>query len=249
MLRLIVYRDLPLSFVEWPETHTLINAINYQAAGCIWSSHQTTACRVSTTFRLRQQQLRRQLQQSLSLIHLTTDTWHSPNNKELQSITAHFVDNEGKLQKALLGLPELTAGHSGTEVAPHVLQALELYQIKERVGYVTTDNATANDTLCVALSESLNDWKPIERRLRCVGHIINLAVQSFWFATSQEAVELAAKDLSIEDEIDALDSEHGWIQQPALQKILHFATTLRRSDRLFNDFKRLASVTALTSQV
>jgi hypothetical protein len=240
ILRLIVYHDLPLSFVEWPETHTLINAINYQAGGCIWTSHQTTAYRVSTTFRLRQQQLRRQLQQSLSLVHITSDTWHSPNNKEFQSITAHFVDNDGKLQKALLGLPELAAGHSGVEVAPYVLRALEWYQIKERVGYVTTDNATANDTLCMALGDQLNDWQPVERRLRCIGHIINLAVQSFWFATSQEAAELASQDLSMDNEIDALDGEGGWIQQPALQKILHFVTTLRRSDRLFNDFKRLA---------
>ncbi len=169
LLRLIVHHDLALSFVEWPEVHTFVIAINYQAAGCIWSSHQTTANRVAKTYRVRQQQLKEQLQQSRSLVHLTTDTWNSPNNKELQAITAHFVDDEGRLQKALLALPELDNGHSGVGVARYVLRAINCYGFKERVGYITTDNATCNDTLCEELSKELVNWKTPERRLRCVG--------------------------------------------------------------------------------
>ena len=242
LLRLIVHHDLPLSFVEWPETHTFISAINYQATGVIWTSHQSTAAYVSRTFILRREQIKRRLQQSQSLIHLTTDTWHSPNYKELQSITAHFIDEEGRLQKALLALPELNNGHSGVEVAPHIIEALEQYGIKERVSYITTDNATANDTLCRKLSESLFNWEPIERRLRCVGHVINLAVQSFLFAKDQEAVELAEEDIHVDKRLQQLsdDTLSGWIQQPALQRTLNLITTLRRSDRLFTTWKKHA---------
>ena len=35
LLRLIVHHNLPLSTVEWPELHTLINSINYLASNCI----------------------------------------------------------------------------------------------------------------------------------------------------------------------------------------------------------------------
>jgi hypothetical protein len=242
LLRLIVHHDLPLSFVEWPETHTFVNAINYQATGILWTSHQATATRVSQTFKLRQEQIKRRLQQSQSLIHLTTDTWHSPNHKEFQSITAHFVDDENRLQKALLALPELDNGHSGVEVAPHIIKVLEQYEIKERVGYITTDNATANDTLCHELGEFLTNWKPRERRLRCIGHIINLAVQSFFFAKDQEAVELAEEDAYANEQLQETSDNNltGWIQQPALQKILHLIITLQRSDRLFNSWKKHA---------
>ena len=74
LLRLIVHHDLLLSFVEWPEVHTLVNAINYLVGDCIWTSYQTTANKVAKTFTVRRQQLLQQLQQSRSLIHLTTDT-------------------------------------------------------------------------------------------------------------------------------------------------------------------------------
>ena len=107
LLPLIVHHDLPLSTVEWPELHTLIHAINSMAVGCIWTTHQTTANHIARTFTERREQVKQLLQQSQSLIHLTTDTWHSPNFKELQAITAHFVDASNTRQKALLSLPEL----------------------------------------------------------------------------------------------------------------------------------------------
>jgi len=178
LLRLIVNHGLPLRTVEWPELHTLIYAINNQADNVAWHHHQTTARYVEKTFEARQLELKQSLQGAQSLVHLTTDTWHSPNLKELQAITAHYVDSEGVLRKALLGILEMEDGHSGSEVAQQVIKKLDNYGIKERLGYITTDNHGANDTLCVALSEQLEGWQPLQRRLRCLGHIINLAVQS-----------------------------------------------------------------------
>jgi hypothetical protein len=248
LLRLIVHHDLPLSTVEWPELHSLVLAINYQAEGCIWTSHQTTANMVARTFETRRLQLKELLQQSRSLIHFTTDTWHSLNHKELQAITGHWIDETGRLFKALLALKEMVNGHAGSEVAVAIQSTLEYYEIKEKAGYLTADNHGANDTLCEALSEVLNDWNPQQRRLRCVGHIINLAVQSFLFAKSKEAVELAitsanSNGLTIDEELlqkSEDDDTAGWIKQPALQKILKLRTTLSRSDKLYNAFQRAA---------
>ena len=139
-------------------------------------------------------------------------------------------------------------GHGGVEVAAVVSNTLDYYGIKDRLGYITSDNHGANDVLCNILAQELNGWDPQQRRLRCVGHIINLAVQSFLFAKSKEAVELAIQSanqsgLSIDEELlqrQDEDDEAGWIKTPALQKVLSFCTRLRRSDRLFNAFKRIA---------
>ena len=248
LLRLIVHHDLPLSTVEWPELHTLVLAINHQAEGCLWTSHQTTANIVAKTFETRQLQLKQLLQESRSLIHFTTDTWYSPNYKELQAITGHWIDETSRLRKALLALKELDNSHAGVEVAAVIQSTLEHYEIKDKAGYITADNHGANDTLCNALSQVLNDWDPQQRRLRCVGHIINLAVQSFLFAKSKEAVELAitsanSSGLSIDEELlqkSENDDTAGWIKQPALQRILKFVTSLRHSDKLYNAFKRAA---------
>ena len=99
LLRLIVHHDLPLCAVEWPELHTLVYTINHEAGSHIWSSHQSVANNIRKTFEIRRLEVEQQLQRSQSIIHLTTDTWHSPNRKEFQAITAHFVDDQGIKQK------------------------------------------------------------------------------------------------------------------------------------------------------
>ena len=47
------------------------------------------------------------------------------------------------------------------------------------------DNAHTNDTLISVIAEALREegvfYDPQQRRLRCNGHIINLAVQAFLF--------------------------------------------------------------------
>lgn len=89
VLRLIVRRDLPLRLPCWPEMNTLIHAANYMATTSLWDSPTTTANHVKRTFEARRKELTGVLHRSRSKIHLTTDTWHSPNRKELQAITTH----------------------------------------------------------------------------------------------------------------------------------------------------------------
>jgi hypothetical protein len=146
-----------------------------------------------------------------------------------------------------LALPELYNGHSGKEVAEAIVKVLEFYGIKDNLGYLTADNATANDTLCRELGELIEGWDPLQRRLRCLGHIINLAVQSFLFAKNNSAVNAAMEYVSELRSIESrlieqsqAEDEGGWIKQPSLQKVLKFVVTLRRSTRLFNAFKKVA---------
>lgn len=108
--------------------------------------------------------------------------------------------------------------------------------------------------MCDALRDALletndeSDWQPTERRLRCIGHIINIAVQAFFFAKDKEAVELAIEQAihslrHVDDELLLLsekDETAGWIKIPPLQKILAFVTTLSRSDKLYNAFRKAA---------
>jgi hypothetical protein len=57
-----------------------------------------------------------------------------------------------------------------------VIQTLESYGVRDRLGFVTGDNHGAIDTLCRAVAEAIPEWSPVDNRLRCLGHIINLTV-------------------------------------------------------------------------
>ena len=59
--------------------------------------------------------------------------------------------------------------------------------VEEKLGYVVGDNASNNDTLVRALSDDQvfsnrsGLYDASQRRLRCIGHVINLVVKAFWF--------------------------------------------------------------------
>lgn len=71
-------------------------------------------------------------------------------------------------------------------MAQIVLKTLDDYEIRNSLGYFVIDNAENNDTMLKHISTEFwshhsIDYDPLEHRLRCIGHIINLAVQVFLF--------------------------------------------------------------------
>lgn len=239
LLRLVVLHDLPLNLVEWPQLHTLVYALNHCAGKTVFKSRSHLRRYIHENFLLKQAALKIELQHARSVIHLGTDTWHSPNRHELQGITAHFVDQRGKLRKALLAMPELFTGHGGDKVALKLLDVLERYNIKHKLGYVVGDKHGANDTLCKALSDDIEGFDAVQRRLRCFCHITNLAVQAFLYAENAAAVDYADEltvqsQLAIDEQVQALQRGNdtaGWINSSdACQKVLALCKTLRASD-------------------
>jgi hypothetical protein len=46
-------------------------------------------------------------------------------------------------------------------------------------------------------AKGIDYWTEKTRRLRCISHIINLAIQAFMFVTNEEAAELAYERVRI----------------------------------------------------
>jgi hypothetical protein len=89
--------------------------------------------------------------------------------------------------------------HSGGNQFSILLPVLEDYGIVRQLGVVVADNATTNNALCREIevhweNELELEWKADHWRIRCIGHIINLAVQAFLFATVFKAEELESYD-------------------------------------------------------
>ena len=52
--------------------------------------------------------------------------------------------------------------------------------IKENLGYFILNNTPNNDTTLIKLIKKIN-FKPIEKRLRYIGHIMNLIAEVYLF--------------------------------------------------------------------
>jgi hypothetical protein len=199
LISLIVVRNLPFRLVEWPEFHTLCQVINPQSNDYITVAHSQVPKKIHQLWQSRKDIVRKKLQSALSSIHLSLDIWTSPNRLLLLGICAHFVEErEEKLSKALLALRPVM-NHSGDEQFACLLPVLQDYGIVRRLGSIVSDNASTNDTLCRAIGSYLKEeeetqWDPTFRRIRCIGHVINLAVQAFLFQSFIEEEELSLCD-------------------------------------------------------
>ena len=116
----------------------------------------------------------------MSDIHITLDLWTAPNHLPVFAINAHLTTDQLERHDILLGLRELHGKHSGENIAKLVLEVLEDFQILGKLGYFVMDNATVNDTMMGFIADRLREegiqYNPDHRRLRCLGHVINLAV-------------------------------------------------------------------------
>jgi hypothetical protein len=80
-----------------------------------------------------------------------------------------------------------------------LLPVLQDYSIVRKLGACVANNSSINDTLYRAieaylLKEELLEWDSTHWRVRCIGHIINLAIQAFLFHNSIEMEDLESYD-------------------------------------------------------
>ena len=138
--------------------------------------------------------VKERLHSSLSLIHFSIDMWTAPTHTGYQAIVANFVDAETRqISKALLALVEHKGSHGGEPQAKAFLKVIDEYELRMKLGYFTSDNHHSNDKMLRHIAPEVPDFDAVERRIRCNGHIINLAVQAFFFTKGKEAVEAATE--------------------------------------------------------
>jgi hypothetical protein len=199
LITLIVVRSLPFRVVEWPEFRAFCQVLNPESSDFITTAHSQIIKKIEQSWQAHKDIVRKKLQSAVSSIHLSLDIWTSPNRHLLLGICAHFVDRgQEKHSKALLAL-RTVASHSGEEQFTTLLPVLEDYGIVRKLGSIVCDNATSNDTLCRTIEDYLwkeenIEWDSTYRRIRCTGHIINLAVQAFLFHSLIEIEQLELFD-------------------------------------------------------
>ncbi|KJZ69421.1 hypothetical protein HIM_11194 [Hirsutella minnesotensis 3608] len=134
--------------------------------------------------------------------------------KAFIAVHAQWVDERYTLRKALLGLPNLRHSHAGSAMAHHLMTIIRNFGLAHKLGYVTGDNDAKNDTCLRQLAHDLKEefgraFDPVASRTRCAGHIINLSLQAFLLATSEDALQAAMKEAQDEmNETTVADALH-----------------------------------------
>ena len=243
LVSLIVVRNLPFRIVEWPEFHVFCRILNPKSEDYLTTAHSTIPKVIEQIWCSQKDIVRKTLQSAISSIHISLDIWTSPNRLLLLGICAHFIKyNQDKVSKALLALRTVVS-HSGSEQFNTLLPVLHDYGIIRKLGSVICDNATSNDTLCRTISDHLYteekiDWNSAYRRIRCIGHIINLAVQAFLFQNLIEMDELESYDH--QEESNRQEERMKFQRMGPLGKLHNIVVHIQGSSSRTKEFKEYA---------
>jgi hypothetical protein len=95
------------------------------------------------------------LQAAKSKIHISCDLWTSPNSLTILGIIAHYVDEDGKLQRSNLALKSIIGDHTGEHLAEIILEVLEEWGIVSKLGFFMMDNAQSNNVMVRAIQKGI----------------------------------------------------------------------------------------------
>ena len=184
LIRWIVYCHIAFFQLENRYFRELLFFLNPALMNHLPKAAKTIRSWVMTAFMSKKQQLREDLQRSRSRVSISFDLWTSPNPYAILGVVAMWIDASGKRRSTVLGMRRIYGEHSGENIGSIVIEVLREYNIGgDLVGYFMLDNASSNDAAVEFILKELCPWmnskQRRQRRLRCLGHIINLCCQAF----------------------------------------------------------------------
>ena len=234
LVQWIAVKHISFSQVESSEFRELIFLLSPGLSTFLPLSGKTVQVWIIDAYEACKEKLRNILLGVIHQIHITFDTWTSPNMQAFIACNAHFA-YKGKVVTALLGLRALIGSHSGENMAATLLPLFKEYDITEKLGYFVLDNASNNNT-CVrhVLSQTSPEIGPGERRIRCFGHVLNLAASEFLFGKHPEVFEAEANlSATLNDETKERDI---WRAKGPIGKLHRLVIHIRRTPQRRQEF-------------
>ena len=231
-LEWIARDNLPASITSSSAFRTFLQFINSTANDLLPRSSSTIRTDLKWAVDIRSAAIRDALAAANSKIHLICDAWTSPNGYAVWGVQASFLDNQYRKQELLIGLERLRKDHKGNTLALATLNVAEFFGILKKLGYLVMDNASSNDTLVETIESEMEEravqWNAEQHRIRCFGHIVNLAAAAFIYQ------EVTDENLPAEDDDDE------WLRFGCLGKLHNIIVYIQRSPQRRERFRDLA---------
>ena len=175
----------------------MIKMANPEAEAALWESHLSVSRFIMKFYEYLQPQVRDNLSQAASKIHISFDGWTTKGSKRsLFGIVAHYANTSGLIIDLPIALPQLSGHHMGERISEVVTKTLTKFGIDAvNLGYFVLDNASTNNTAVAALTIKYN-FTASYHRLRCAPHIINLIGQAILFGLDYNSYDNVLEEAS-----------------------------------------------------
>lgn len=236
LLEWIVVMHISFSQVESEWFRRFLEALSPRLTNWIPISGDTVRNWILAEFKRRQNQIKSQLEASKSLVHLSFDLWTSPNHLSIVGVHGHFMNPRYRVDNVLLGLRRLRGPHSGENIAEAIVSVIRTYEITNKIGYFVLDNASSNTTCVTWVLDTLkiNDTTK-NRRLFCLGHVINLAAKAFLFGQNPDAFDRDLK--SVDEYNEEVKGRELWRKRGPIGKLHNVVFYIRRTPQRREEFE------------
>lgn len=157
-------------------------------------------------------------------INLGVEMWSSPENPNYLCLTAHYVDDDWKLQKKILNFVTLDSFHTDDMLSEVIIKCLMDWDIDIKLFAMTFDECSTNDDIVLRIKEQISENRPRLSNgqlldVRSAAHVLNSVVQ---------------------DAMEAL--------QVVIQKIRGTVRYVKSSQSILGKFNEIARQTGINSQ-
>ena len=162
--QMITQEMLPFSFVEAKAFRDLMEFVEPEYTV---PSRRTATSRVETMYADAVEKLKNSLQMA-GKVAITTDSWTALTTESYVTITCHFIDNDWKVQTAVLQTRSTDDRHTAENLAENLKAATADWNVSEKVCACVHDNARN----MVVANQRLTDWESVP----CFAHTLQLAI-------------------------------------------------------------------------
>ncbi|XP_021775517.1 zinc finger BED domain-containing protein RICESLEEPER 2-like [Chenopodium quinoa] len=189
---MIIVDELPFKHVEKPGFRHFVQV----ACPQFHIPSRVTIARDCLKLYYSEKEKLREMFKTCQRISVTTDTWTSIQRINYMCLTAHFIDNDWKLNKKIINFCPISS-HKGEAIGKAVEACLEYWGIDDKLFTVTVDNASSNDVACAHLSRMVRSMIEhgvcIDRVRNAVKYVKNSPVRILRFKDLVQKANIDSK--------------------------------------------------------
>lgn len=115
-------------------------------------------------------------------INLSVEMWSSPENAEFLCLTAHYIDEDWKLQKKIINFVTLDPSHTEDLLSEVIIKCLTNWEIDSKLFALTFDDCSTDDDIVLKIKDRISQSRPLSNNgqlfdVRSTAHVLNSIVE------------------------------------------------------------------------
>lgn len=179
LARMIILHGYPLSMVEHVGFKMFVR--NLQPLFEI-VTNSTVELDCMTLYEKEKQKVYETISRLRGRVNVAVDVWNSPENARYLCMTAHYIDEEWKLQKRILNFIMIDAAHTEDIHSEVIIKCLMDWDIERNLFSMTFSDLFTSDEIVSRIKEHLSQNRPLLNSgrlfdIRCAADVLRLLVE------------------------------------------------------------------------